>query len=120
LELLSQCPWWVSVLASATVFIALRFIVPTIEFNDPFLRGFSRAAPSIAVLMAFVLLLPAPFSFLDSRRKKKLLDKQKDLDSIKSLSWKQFEELVAEAYRRKGYSVVENHTLGAVAELIWF
>ena len=102
LELLSQCPWWVSILASATVFIVLRFIVPAIRFEDVFLKGFAGAAPSIAVLMAFVLLLPAPFSFLDSRRKKKLLDRQKDLDSIRSLSWKQFEELIAEAYRRKG------------------
>ena len=39
--------------------------------------------------------------------------KQKDLDSIKSLSWREFEELTAEAYRRKGYSVVENYGVGA-------
>jgi len=28
------------------------------------------------------------------------------------LSWKEFEELVAEAYRRMGYRVIENHGSG--------
>lgn len=112
LELLSQCPWWLSVIASATAFIGLRFIVPAVDVQNPFFKGLTGAAPSIAPV-AFLLLLPAPFSYFDSLRKKKLLDKQKDLDSIRSLPWKQFEELVAEAYRRKGYSVVENHTVGA-------
>src|SRR5690606_11689954 len=37
---------------------------------------------------------------------------QKDSESIRSLSWREFEELLAEAYRRKGYSVVENSQLG--------
>lgn len=111
LELLSHCPWWVSVLASATVFITLKFIVPVIDVTNPFFKGLAGAAPSIAP-MAFVLLLPAPFSYFDSLRKKKLLDKQTDLESIRSLPWKQFEELVAEAYRRKSYSVVENHAVG--------
>ncbi|MGE5212579.1 MAG: restriction endonuclease, partial [Nitrospirota bacterium] len=111
LELLSQCPWWVSVIASATAFIGLKFIVPAVDVQNPFFKGLAGAAPSIAP-MAFLLLLPAPVSFLNSRRKRKLLDKQKDLDSIRSLPWKQFEELVAEAYRRKGYGVVENHGVG--------
>ena len=33
--------------------------------------------------------------------------------SIRSLSWREFEELVAEAFRREGYSVVENVKAGA-------
>jgi restriction system protein len=41
------------------------------------------------------------------------LDKQNSIESIRSLSWKQFEELLAEAYRRKGYRVAENTSGGA-------
>jgi restriction system protein len=70
------------------------------------------AAPQVAPYLAFILLVPAPICFLILFRKKKLLDKQKDLNSIRSISWKEFEELVAEAYRRKGYSVVENDGAG--------
>jgi len=37
-----------------------------------------------------------------------MLDSQTGLDSIRSLSWQEFEELVGEAYRRKGYFVLDN------------
>ena len=42
-----------------------------------------------------------------------MLDKQKDIASIRELSWKQFEELVGEAFRRQGYLVLENEGAGA-------
>jgi hypothetical protein len=112
LELLSQCSWWVSVILSVSVYIVLRFIVPTIEFKNPFLKGLAGVATTLALPLGIVLVIPAPVAFYNSLRKKKLLDKQRDLDSIKALPWKEFEELIAEAYRRKGYSVVENDGLG--------
>lgn len=112
LDLLSQAPWWVSVLLSASVYIVLKFIVPTINFQNLFFKTLAGVAPAIAIWLALVLLIPAPISFFNSLRKKKLLDKQKDIDSIKNLSWKEFEELIAEAYRRKGYYVVENYNIG--------
>jgi restriction system protein len=112
LEILSHCPWWASVLTSAAVFIFLRVIAPPIRFNNPFLTGLAEAAPAIAAPLAILFLLPAPFAYFNSLRKKTLLDKQKDLDSIRALPWKQFEALIAEAYRREGYAVVENHRLG--------
>ncbi len=34
------------------------------------------------------------------------------MESIREIPWRQFEELVAEAYRRQGYSVVENTSAG--------
>jgi restriction system protein len=112
LELLTQTPWWVSVALSVTVFVTLRFIVPAVNFQNPFLKGIAGAAPTIAIWLALLLFIPAPISLFNSLRKRKLLNKQKDIDSIKALSWKQFEELIAEAYRRKGYSVVENYDIG--------
>lgn len=112
LYLLAQAPWWVSIILSATAYITLKFIVPAINFQSWVLKGIAGTAPTIAIWLALVLLIPAPISFFNSLRKRKLLDKQKDLDSIKSLPWKEFEELVAEAYRRKGYSVVENYGIG--------
>ncbi len=112
LYLLAQVPWWISVVLSGTAFIVLKFIIPAINFQSWVLKGIAGAFPQVAYFVAFVLLIPAPISFFNSLRKKKLLDKQQDLDSIKSLSWKQFEELVAEAYRRKGCSVVENDGIG--------
>lgn len=118
--LLSLLPWWVSVALSSISYLLLKYFIPSIEFQQKgpadmtymLFKGLATAAPASAPIIALLLLIPALISFFNSFQKKKLLDKQQDLDTIKSLSWKQFEELVAEAYRRKGYSVVENYGTG--------
>lgn len=113
LDLLYACPWWVSVVVSGFAYGTLQFIVPGIKLNSPLLVQVPNLGPIFAPWVALVLLLPAPFSFLNSIRKKKLLDKQRDIDTIRALTWKQFEELVGEAFRRQGYMVLENEGAGA-------
>ncbi len=71
LELLTHSPWWVSVGFSATAFIVLRFVVPAIEVKNLFLKGLAGAAPSAAMFIAAVLLIPAPIAYFDSLRKRK-------------------------------------------------
>jgi restriction system protein len=66
---------------------------------------------------AYLILIPlfgvAIFSFFNQLRKGKMLENQTGLDSIKNLSWRQFEELVGEVFRRQGYFVLENPSVGA-------
>lgn len=112
LDILVACPWWVSVAVAGISYCILQFIMPAIEIKSPLLVGIPKLGPMFAPWVALLLLIPVPFSFLNSIRKKRLLDKQKDIESIRSLSWKQFEELVGEAYRRQGYSVLENEGAG--------
>jgi restriction system protein len=112
LDLLVELPWWVSVALSLTVFVSLKYIIPLLQFESMIFRSFAKAAPAIATMLAFVLLVPAPVSAFNSWRKRKLLEKQKDVDTIRSLHWKEFEELVGEAYRRRGYAVTENMSDG--------
>lgn len=57
--------------------------------------------------------LAAAISFLESRRRRRLLDVQSGLDSIAAMSWREFELLVGEAFRRQGYSVEETGLGGA-------
>lgn len=45
--------------------------------------------------------------FLDRKKRKALLAETKSLDELKSLSWREFELLVAETYRSEGFSVTE-------------
>ena len=65
-----------------------------------------------ALFVALALLFPAPICAFQSWRKQRLLDGQKSLDSIRGLNWREFEELVGEAYRRQGYTVTENAAAG--------
>lgn len=108
---LAFLPWWVSVCLSAVVYIGMKFGGPVMFAGQGMLQGIgdgiSKAAP-----FAIVFLIPAPISFFNSLRKRKLFDRQDGIESIRALPWKEFEELLAEAYRRQGYSVRENSSLG--------
>jgi len=113
LDVLMLFPWWVSVLISAVVYVFLALIAPNIVLKNQMLHMMLQALSGIAHFIAFFLLVPAPLSYLKQREKSKRLDAQKGIETIRALSWRQFEELVGEAYRRKGYTVIENESAGA-------
>jgi restriction system protein len=113
LDLLALLPWWVSVVTAGIVYAGLAYVAPTLTAPHPMLQGLLHMAPSLAPLFGIIFLAPAPVSAFHAWRKRRLLDAQKGIDSIRALSWREFEELVAEAYRRKGYRVIENTSAGA-------
>ena len=84
IENLVLCPWWVS--------LALAI----------FSYGALHAAP-----ISLGLLCLATFSGLRASVNSRMLRQQAVLDSLCKLSWKQFEDLVGEAYSRQGYTVKE-------------
>ncbi|MEM8561490.1 MAG: restriction endonuclease [Pseudomonadota bacterium] len=110
---LTLLPWWVSVILATLAYTALAIILPSIELERPLLRGFQSGLPKLAPIITLLLLIPAPIAAFNAWRKRKQLEAQKSIKTIRDLSWKQFEELVAEAYRRQGYTVVENTRGGA-------
>jgi restriction system protein len=112
LNLLVECPWWVSVVVSGAAYLFLKFIFPSIDFGSVMANSFAKGISGWAPFVALVLLIPAPIAALNSWRKRRLLDNQKGIDSIRALRWREFEELVGEAYRRQGYTVAENTTAG--------
>ena len=79
----------------------------------------SPAAMPIALIgvfvkiFGFVALAGAAASAIKQNRRRQLLDNQTDLPSLRSLSWREFEQLVGEAYRRQGYDVEETGGGGA-------
>jgi restriction system protein len=74
LNLLVECPWWMSILVSGIAFVFLRFILPSIDFGSMAANAFAKGISSAAPFVALVLLLPAPIaalnSFLKKRRRK--------------------------------------------------
>jgi restriction system protein len=107
-NLLTEAPWWVSVVVAAITYVGLTHILPNVETGNPIVDMIFKSFPYAGPLFAVTFLLAAPFAFFNGRRKRKLLDDQQDINSIKALGWKEFEELVAEAYRRQGFRVIEN------------
>jgi restriction system protein len=93
-------------------YVALKYWVPTLEVENPLFRGIAMASPNVAMPVAFLLVVVAAVSAFHSWRKGELIESQTSVRSIQELSWKEFEYLVGEAYKRKGYRVLENTQQG--------
>jgi hypothetical protein len=77
-------------------------------------QSFSNGALAPLAWMALAICwLGALLSYLASRKRARLLETQTGLDSLRAMSWREFEMLVGEAFRRQGYSVEETGLGGA-------
>lgn len=106
LDVLVESPWWVSIVVGLVVYFLMRF-GGALFASDP-MAGSIAAAISQFAWLSVLFVIPALVSFSRSARKRKQLDRQHSIESIRDLSWKEFEELLGEAYRRQGFSVAEN------------
>jgi len=113
LEILVEMPWWVSVLVAGVAFILMKYLLPGFLARNIFVFGFAQTLQANAGLLACVFLFPALASCIGSAKRRRLLDRQSGVESIRAMSWRQFEMLCGEAFRRKGYSVHENGLGGA-------
>jgi len=86
--------------------------------SNPFFSGFAKVASMgvytpLAWLALFVCCFAALWSFLDRRKRRRLLESQTGMDSLGAMDWRSFERLVGEAFRRQGYAVQETGQGGA-------
>ena len=113
LEVLEKYPWWINVILAVVVYISFKYLIPTIVFQNIFFNAFTKLAPNLAPVFTGLLLFVAALSAFNAWRKGQLFNRQKGIETIRKLSWREFEELVGEAYRRKGYNVTETGGGGA-------
>ncbi len=90
LETLVLVPWWVGPVLAVLAYVLAAATIPAL-------------AP-LAFLIVLIFWLAAEFKKWQDRLQ---LDGTRGLPDVKSLSWREFEALVGEAYRRKGYVVEE-------------
>lgn len=103
LEVIATLPWWVGI-GGAVVLYVVSFVLTDMKVG---LIPVGPAASLGAKLFAAAFAIGGLFSFVRSLIKGKLFDSAKDPEKIKAMTWKEFEFLVGEYYRRKGYSVAE-------------
>lgn len=110
IDFLAQIPWWLSVSLSVTFYVVLKFVVPYFEAQSILVNEVHVSfGPVLAPIVALAFLSPVPFSLFKFNRKKKLQDFKEEIQSIQDLSWQEFKEIVAEAYRGSGYIIPENN-----------
>lgn len=95
------------------VYLSGKFVIPQIEFDNPFFKGIAMAAPGFAPIISLIIIFIAAISAFNAYRKGVLIDRQKGIGTLREITWQEFEELVGEAYRRKGYTVTQTGGGGA-------
>lgn len=105
-------PWWVAVAAGLFGYAAITFLLPLI-LTGPLLAPAAKGLATIGLFWIGLCVVAACGSALRSFFVSRKFDRQSGLDDIRSLSWREFESIVGEAFRRRGYSVVENAVDGA-------
>jgi restriction system protein len=120
MDTLVGLPWWVGVGVGLVGFAAIRWVFGAFlsAFGGPFGSAIgSQLSGGMLTPLAWLFLLmcciAALFSWIRSRQRSRLLDGQRSIDSIRGMSWRAFEQLVGEAYRRQGYQVTETGHGGA-------
>lgn len=96
-------PWWASVALAGFAYVFLPAMLPPLVVKS-----------GIVGIVCLGLLAIAAISALRSWKTGHMLERQTGLESLRALSWKRFEDLLGEAYRRQGYRVAE--TLGGGAD----
>lgn len=106
-------PWWGGPVVAALVYGFLALFIPSLLMavaTDDTIQSlpfevFSRVAVGIAPLAAGLILLVGAVATLKRWFTGRKLDAQTGAESLRDLSWQEFERLLAEAFRSEGYSV---------------
>ena len=106
-EILATLPWWTGVVVAFFVYVFLSSMLPTLVGSNAILKAIAQGLRSSAWIFACLFLIPAPVALINALRRRRLLNSQTGIAAIRSMSWRNFERLVGEAFRRQGLSVEE-------------
>lgn len=112
-ETLVALPFWVGPLFALGAFAFVRWFVPwAFSTTDPknvaattMYRTMSGIAVQVAPWAGAFVLMIWLFALMTKWKNRRRLDRQTGIESIRGLSWQDFERLLAEAFRRQGYMV---------------
>jgi restriction system protein len=105
-------PWWVALALGGIGYVAIAFI-PQVIRVDGILSQAARSLHTVAAIWLLLCLAAGAGSAVRCFFIARKFDRQRGLEDIRTLSWRQFESLVGEGFRRRGYRVLENARDGA-------
>lgn len=125
-EIVAVMPWWLGIALAIVSYLVLSPMAST----QPAMTAASPGQTGLLVvvmlkqnlaavgqyLLPFLCLLGAAISALRRRARTRLVDNVitgTGSSALRNISWQEFEQLVGEAFRRRGYSVQENGGGGA-------
>ena len=109
MDILVLLPWWLTLIAGAGIWLYLRWHPAQgggTEIREIIIRFFLVALQ----WMCFVAAVASAMATISRRR---TFASAKDIEAIRAMSWREFETLIAETYRRQGFTVEETGGGGA-------
>lgn len=120
LDAIASLPWPLGVGLGIAAWFCIQYGIPWWfgrsdgALSQAMAHQFGSGALAPLAWVALALCWIAAFvSWLGSRQRRKLLDAQTGLESFAAMGWREFEQLVGEAYRRQGYAAEETGQGGA-------
>lgn len=116
IELASLLPWRAGVAIAVAAYLGLHYIATMTVVAPTALNGmgvyvsrqiYVAFANFMQYIVPIAFLIGAGMSAYKGRYRARLLDKQSGIESIRAMSWRDFEMLVGETFRRQGYMVEE-------------
>jgi restriction system protein len=112
-DILLKSPWWISAMLGVLAFVGLHWGVHAYFVGNKMAQPIVTVTTNYAPFVALIFGALAGLSFWFGKRRQALVDQQTSLESLRAVPWKDFEFLVAEAYRRQGYDVDFSISKGA-------
>jgi restriction system protein len=121
----SRLPWWLCLILATFAWFGLHALAmrpiapptPPINLSTVIIAQLVRTAASTAqYLVPMLLVVGACVSIVKRWQRRTLLDSVAEggaTSSVQNLTWQKFEQLTGEAFRRRGFTVTENASLGA-------
>jgi restriction system protein len=106
-------PWWVSMILAGFMYWLFVYWFVELAQESYLLDVIILKADYFLLAPSLYFVLISIISAYRSWKMGRLLMNQTSIETIMRLDWRQFEYLIAEAYRRAGYKVTENLESGA-------
>lgn len=106
LDLVMRAPWWAGAAAAVATLVLREFMLAAAPANNPYSALYVEAS-YLLYFVAALFALGALGSLARQLLHGFLLDRQKGHETIDRLSWREFERVLQEAFRRQGYLSVE-------------
>jgi restriction system protein len=112
IEDLALLPWWLTLAAGLGIWVWRKSHPPVLHGASP-----QDLKPIIAafflMMVQFVCFGASLLSAIATIKRKLTFAAAKDIESIRAMSWREFETLIAETYHRQGFTVEETGGGGA-------
>lgn len=96
-------PTWATVAVVAASYPVLRWLLPAVAPGNLSVIILSAFAPWLTLALVLIAL----FAEADKYSRRRLVSRQSSLETLRAMTWLEFEHLVGETYRQQGYKVEE-------------